>query len=183
MNRYRIDPGRSRFTVQAFAAGLLSAFAHSPTFAVRDYGGEVRLGNTAESLELDLDVNPGSLDLQDRVSASDRREIEARMFGEVLETSVHRSIAYRGGVTRAETVGQGRYRLTLDGELSLHGVARPHRFDSDLVVFADGLRLGGEAVLRMPEFGIRAVTALGGTIKLKDELNLSFDLAALPEAS
>ena len=37
MNRYRIDPGRSRFTVQAFATGLLSAFAHSPTFAVRDF--------------------------------------------------------------------------------------------------------------------------------------------------
>ena len=40
--------------MQAFAAGLLSAFAHSPTFAVRDYGGEVRLGSTAESLEVEL---------------------------------------------------------------------------------------------------------------------------------
>ena len=35
----------------------------------------------------------------------------------------------------------------------------------------------------MSEFGIRPVTALGGTIKLKDELKLSFDLAALPEPS
>lgn len=38
--RYRVDPGPSRFTVQAFATGLLSAFAHSPTFAVRTYTGE-----------------------------------------------------------------------------------------------------------------------------------------------
>ncbi len=183
MNRYRIDPGPSRFTVQAFAAGLLSAFAHSPTFAVRDYGGEVRLGNTAESLELELTVNPDSLDLQDRLSVTERREVEDRMHGEVLETSVYRSIDYRGGVIRAETIGQGRYRLAIGGELSLHGDTRPHRMDAELTVFSDGLRLEGESVIRMSEFHIRPVTALGGTIKLKDELKLSFDLAALPEAS
>jgi polyisoprenoid-binding protein YceI len=183
MNRYRIDPGRSLFTVQAFAAGLLSAFAHSPTFAVRDYGGEVRLGDTAESLELELTVNPASLDLQDRVSAADRRDIEARMQGEVLETPVYRTIAYRGGVAEAGTVGQGRYRLVIGGDLSLHGVTRPQRIDAELTVFGDGLRLGGASILRMSEYGIRPVTALGGTIKLKDELKLSFDLAALPETS
>jgi len=183
MNRYRIDPGRSLFTVQGFAAGLLSAFAHSPTFAVREYGGEVRLGDTAESLELELTVNPALLDLQDRVSAADRRDIEARMQGEVLETSEYRTIAYRGGVIEAGTIGQGRYRLVIGGELSLHGVTRPQRIDAELTVFGDGLRLGGGSMLRMSEYGIRPVTALGGTIKLKDELKLTFDLAALPETS
>ncbi len=40
--RYRLDPGQSRFTVQAFATGLLSFLGHSPTFAVRDFAGAVR---------------------------------------------------------------------------------------------------------------------------------------------
>jgi hypothetical protein len=35
--RHQIDAGRSRFTAQAFAGGLLSFFAHSPKFAVRDF--------------------------------------------------------------------------------------------------------------------------------------------------
>ena len=183
MNRYRIEPGRSRLTVQAFAAGLLSAFAHSPTFAVRDYRGEVRLGATAQSLELDLTINPDSLDLEDRVKDSDRRDIEGRMRGEVLETSAFREIEYRGRAVRAETIDQGRYRLVIGGDLRLHGVARPHQVDAKLVVFGDGLRMGGVDLLRMSEYGIRPVTALGGTIKLKDELRLTFDLAALPESS
>jgi polyisoprenoid-binding protein YceI len=183
MNRYRIDPGRSLFTVQAFASGLLSALGHSPTFAIRDYGGEVRLGDTVESLELELTINPLSLDLQGRVSASDRREIEGRMQREVLETSVHRAITYRGGVLQTETMGQGRYRLLVGGDLSLHGAMRPHRIDVELIVFGDGLRLGGGSMLKMSEFGIRPVTAIGGAIKLKDELKLAFDLAALPETS
>jgi polyisoprenoid-binding protein YceI len=96
---------------------------------------------------------------------------------------VYRSIGYRGGVVQAGTIGQGRYRLTIGGDLSLHGVTRPHRVDAELIVFGDGLRLGGGSVVRMSEYGIRPVTALGGTIKLKDELKLSFDLAALPETS
>ncbi len=33
MSRYRLDNKSSRFTVQAFATGLLSFAAHSPTFA------------------------------------------------------------------------------------------------------------------------------------------------------
>jgi polyisoprenoid-binding protein YceI len=183
MGRYWIDPSRSRFTIQGFAAGLLSAFAHSPTFAAREFRGEVRLGGTAESLELEMSIDADSLDLQDRVGASDRRDIESRMRGEVLETSVFREIDYRGGVTRAETIGQGRYRLVVGGELTLHGVTRPHRVDAELVVFGDGLRLGGGCPLRMSEHGIRPVTALGGTIKLKDELRISFDMAALPASS
>lgn len=183
MNRYRIAPDRSRFTVHAHAVGLLSAFAHSPTFAVRDFGGEIRLGPSAQSLELDLTVNPASLELEDRVSDLERREIEARMWGEVLETSRFRELAYRGRATQAEAIGQGRYRLTIAGDLTLHGVAHPHRIDAELIVFADGLRLGGATTLRMSEHGIKPVTALGGTIRLEDELKFAFDLAGLPEPS
>lgn len=183
MNRYTIDPGRSRFTVQAFATGLLSAFAHSPTFAIRGLGGEVRLGSTAESLEIDLTVDPASLELADQVRDADRREIETRMRGEILETSRFRAIEFRGRAARAESIGKGRYRLAIAGDLTLHGATRPHPIDAELIVFADGLRLGGASVLRMSAHGIRPVTAMGGTIKLKDELHFSFDLAALPASS
>jgi polyisoprenoid-binding protein YceI len=183
MNRYRIDSGRSHFTVHAFATGLLSAFAHSPTFAVRDFGGELRLGETAQSLELDVTVDPDSLALVDRVRDADRREIEGRMRGEVLETSLYREIAYRGGAVRADTLAQGRYRLDIDGKLTLHGDAHAHRMEAELIVFGDGLRLGGRDALRMSEYRIRPVTAVGGTIKLKDELTITFDIAAVPETS
>jgi polyisoprenoid-binding protein YceI len=183
MNRYRIDPGRSQFAIRAFAAGLLSAFAHNPTFAVREFGGELRLGDTAESLELEVTVDPDSLALVDRVRDADRREIEGRMRGEVLETPVYREFSYHGGAVRADAIGQGRYRLVIDGTLTLHGVTRPHRMEAELIVFGDGLRLGGRDALRMSEYRIKPVTAVGGTIKLKDELTISFDIAAVPETS
>ena len=45
--RYRIDPGQSRFTVQAFSAGVLSFLGHSPTFAVRNFAGELTAEGSA----------------------------------------------------------------------------------------------------------------------------------------
>jgi polyisoprenoid-binding protein YceI len=183
MNRYRIDPGRSRFVVQAFATGLLSSFGHNPTFLIRSYIGELRLGSTAESLALELGLDPDSLDLEDRVSEKDRREIQHRMHDEVLEVDRYRTASYRGRATRAVAIDQGRYQVSIDGVLNLHGAERPHPIDAELIVFGDGLRLGGAGTLRMSEYGIRPVSALGGAIKLKDELQLRFDLAALPVPS
>lgn len=183
MNRYRIESVRSRFTVQAIAAGLLSAFAHSPIFSVRDLGGEARLGATADRFEIELTIEAVSLELEGPIRDADRREMESRMRDEVLEVSAFREVAYRGRALRAETIGQGRFRLLIVGELDLHGVVRPHQVDADLVVYSDGIRLGGTGRLRMSDHGIRPVKALGGAIRLKDELTMSFDLAATPVES
>jgi polyisoprenoid-binding protein YceI len=181
---YRFDPTRGRFTAQAFATGLLSMFGHSPTFTVRDYGGTVAFEDERiDHLRLDLTVPAGSLAVTDDVKPADRREIEERMRAEVLETPAFPEIGYRAAAVASERVEQGRYRVTLDGTLTLHGVARPHRVEAELAVFGDGVRLRGETGVRMSEFNIRPVTAVGGTIRLKDEVRLTFDLAAVPEAT
>ena len=40
-NRYIIDGRSSRFTVRAFATGLLAAMGHNPTIGIRDFSGEM----------------------------------------------------------------------------------------------------------------------------------------------
>lgn len=180
MNRFRIDPGMGHFTVQAFAGGLLSAFAHNPTFAVGRYGGEIRLGGTAESLEIDLTVDPASFVLSDRVSAIERREIERRMWTEILEISVYREFTIQGKALSAQQIDQGRYRTSLAAELTVHGTSSQLQFEAELIIFADGLRLVGHTTMRMSEHGIKPVSAVAGAIKVKDELQITFELAALP---
>ena len=182
--RYKLDPGRSRFTVQAFAAGMLSFFAHSPTFAVRDFTGTLSFeGGRISGLRLELTIRADSLQLVDNVSAADRREIEGRMRTEVLETTAYPEITFRTTDVSAETLSPGRYRARIGGLLSLRGVTRPHPIDAEVVVYDDGVRVQGESSLRLSDHGIRPVTALGGAIKLKDELKLSFDLVAVPEGT
>jgi polyisoprenoid-binding protein YceI len=181
--RYRFDKSPGRFTVQAFATGLLSALGHSPTFAVRDFSGEMRFEpEEIRSMALELTARADSLELLDQVREADRREITERMRRDVLESSTYPEIVYRSDDVSSDPIGPGRFRVRIGGRLTLHGTTEPHRLDAEVQVFGDGLRLLGECPLRLSDYGIRPVTALAGAIRLKDELKVSFDLAARPEA-
>lgn len=181
--RYRFDPARSRFTAQAFATGLLSFVGHSPTFAVRAFAGTVEFpDDLVANLRLELTVPAGGLVAGDDVKPSDRREIEDRMRAEVLEPTRFPDITFRAAAAATDKLAPGRYRVTLDGTLDLHGISRPHRLAPELELFTDGVRLRGQTGLKTSDYGIRPVTALAGTIRLKDEVKLTFDLAAVPEA-
>lgn len=181
---YRLDPHQSRFTVQALATGVLSFLGHSPTFAVRDFAGTLAFaGDTVASLRLEVTVRTGGLQLLDKVKPADRQEIERTMRRDVLETATYPEITFAAAEVSSETIARGRFRLRIGGRLALHGVARPQPLDAELLVYDDGVRLRGECGLRLSDYDIRPVTALGGTIRLKDELKVSFDVAGIPEVS
>jgi polyisoprenoid-binding protein YceI len=182
--RYRIEPADSRFEVQAFVTGMLARLGHSPTFAVREYAGAIRLdGEGPGGLEVELTARADSLELLDRVKPADRAEIMDRMRREVLEVATFPEIAFETEEAAAEPIEGGHRRVVLGGRLTLHGVTRRHGIDAELQVYSDGVRLVGETPLPMPAHRIRPVTALGGAIRLKDVLRVTFDLVALGEAS
>jgi polyisoprenoid-binding protein YceI len=182
--RYRIDPAQGSFTVQAFASGMLSMLGHSPTFAARDVSGVVEFDSTrAGELSVRVTVRTESIELLDRVGPADRGEIERRMRREVLETSAFPEIHFHTVETGSDPLGPNRYRVFLGGLLTLRGVTRPQGVEGEIRVEPGGLRLQGGSPLKMSAYGIRPVTALGGAIRLKDELKLSFDLFAVPEES
>ena len=94
--RYRLDPAQSRFTVQSFAAGMLSFLGHNPTFAVSGFVGEMKfdLASPGEGASVRLTVRADSLQLMDKVSPSDRRQIEDTMRKETLEVAAFPEIAF-----------------------------------------------------------------------------------------
>ncbi len=178
--RYTFDSRQSRFTIHAVATGVLSFAAHSPTFAVRELRGEAGMsGQVIDKLALVLSAR--SLELQDRVAPADRREIEGRMQEEVLETSRFPEVHFHAEHVPISHRARGEYQARLDGQLDLHGVSRPERVPADVLVYDDALRLRGRHTLRMSEYRIKPVTALGGMIKLRDELEISFDIVGFPE--
>jgi polyisoprenoid-binding protein YceI len=181
--RYSIDAKRSTFTVRAFAAGLLSAFAHSPTIAIQNFDVEVLLdANAVEHSSLRLVIHPESLTVTDDISEKDREEINRRIKQEVLEADGYPEIVYECSKISASKTGEGQYWAALNGELTLHGVSRSLPISARVSVNGDVLRATGDFVLRQSDYEIRPVTAAGGAVKLKDELKLSFDLTARKQA-
>jgi polyisoprenoid-binding protein YceI len=181
--RYLIDGKKSRFTIRAFAGGMLSAFGHNPTITVPELQGEARI--TSPSLEdatLRIVIQSASLVVTDDISAKDRQEIEHRMRDEVLESDGYPEIVYEcSHVSPLQQMGGGLYVVSMNGELSLHGITRSLPVQARLTLKGDTLRAGGEFSIRQSDYEIRPVSAAGGTVKLKDEIKLSFDITALKQ--
>jgi polyisoprenoid-binding protein YceI len=176
---YRVDGRRSRFTVKAFATGLLSAFGHSPTIAIRDFTGEARFSpDYIEETSLALQIKAESLEVADEVSDKDRREMQRQMREEVLETARYPEIVFASTGISAEKVMGSQYRAQITGNLSMHGVTRPCVIEAQVIAGEDTLRASGEFFLSQRDFNIKPVSAVGGTIKLKDQLKFSFDIVA-----
>lgn len=130
---YRVSPGESKFTVQAFAEGWFSAFGHDPKLSAGDFGGQVRMPEgKLEAASLLLTVKADSLRVIDDISEKDRREIERAVREEVLETSLFPAIVFKGTAVSLDRIYEGLYRLMIVGELSLHGVTREHSVDTQV---------------------------------------------------
>jgi polyisoprenoid-binding protein YceI len=179
VDHYAIDPDMSRFTVRAFASGMLSALGHSPTLAVRDFTGQAEFApGSLDAAALHIKIKAGSLNVTDNVSDKDRREIERTMNQEVLETARYPEILFDSSKVSASKVGDGQYLINLVGDLSLHGVTNSEPLSAQVALIGDTLRAHGEFSLSQTSYGIKPVSIAGGSLKLKDELKCSFDILA-----
>jgi polyisoprenoid-binding protein YceI len=176
---YTIDPTSSRFTIRAFAAGLLSGFGHNPVIAIRDFSGEVNFApdNLAGS-SIGMTINAGSFEVQNDVSEKDRLEITRTMNDQVLEVKRFPEIAFESRQVSGMQLGESLYVLKIEGDLFLHGVTRPQSVSANVAPADDKLRAYGEFSIKQSGFKIRLVSVAGGALKVKDELKLAFDIIA-----
>jgi polyisoprenoid-binding protein YceI len=176
---YTINARASRFSVRASACGVLSAFGHNPTIAIRDFTGEVQVNaDQVEESSLRMTVKVASLGVTDDISDKDRREIERQMYEDVLEVSKYPEIVYECTGLSASKTGEGQYRLTLNGDLTLHGVTRKQAICAQATLSGETLVAFGDFSLSQTDYEIRLVSALGGALKVKDEVKGLFHFVA-----
>src|ERR1700687_2919344 len=122
---YVVDARASRFTVQAFASGILSAMGHNPKIGIRTFTGEVDFDAEAvRASGFRLSMKANSLGVLDDIRDKDRREIEKMMNEQVLESSKYPDIAYEAPTITVALIEGALYSATLNGTLSFHGVTR-----------------------------------------------------------
>jgi len=72
--KYLIDTAASRFSVQAFATGMLSSFGHNPIIGIRDFDGQVEfVPETYEQASMRLTLRTTTLEVLDEMKSSDRQ--------------------------------------------------------------------------------------------------------------
>ena len=123
-------------------------------------------------------VKAASLGVTDGISDKDRREIEREMQETVLESARYPEIVYDCSRVSVNNPANGQYSITLQGNLTLHGVTRGLAIPARVAVTGDMLRAFGEFSLRQSDYNIKLVSAIGGGLKVKDEVKFSFDIVA-----
>ena len=176
---YVADVRASEFTVQVFSGGLLSAFGHSPKIAIRDFSleAELNLDDISQS-SLRLTIKADSLGVRDDISDKDRREIERAMRADILETATYPEIVYECSKLTANKSGEGQYSVKLNGDLTMHGVARVQPVSARVAVTGDALRAFGNFTVLQTDYDLTLASVAGGALKVKDELKFSFNILA-----
>ena len=177
---YQLDPAASRFTVQAFAEGLLSMFGHDPLIGVKDFQGEASfVPETFENASLKLTINANSLRVVNDVKEKDRKDIERTMRDEVLETGKYPEIVFQSNNVLLNQIGEGRYRARVIGNLTLHGVMQSNvSINGEVILNNDGLKAKGDFAIKQTDYKIKLVSVAGGTLKIKNEVKGRFDILA-----
>ncbi len=112
-------------------------------------------------------------------SARDVPEVQAVMLSErVLDVKRYPKILFRSRQVTVTGRSGASVNLSIAGDLSLHGVTKPCVVPVKVTLQGGSLTAEGTTTVRQTDFGIEPVTAAGGTIRVKDALDISFTVRA-----
>jgi hypothetical protein len=162
-----IDTAHSVLKIRVFKSGIFSAFAHDHELVAPLGDGTVHL---ADNPSVALSIHARELRVLDPdVSSEQRADIQATMEGpEVLDIKRFPEISFQSTAVKRKD----DQHWVVRGNLMLHG--QTSALDVD-VEFKDN-HYQGFAQLRQHDFGMTPVRIAGGTVKVKDELRIEFDI-------
>lgn len=177
--KFLIDQTASRFTVQAFATGLLSAFGHDPTIGIRDFTGELQfVPGTYEKAHLSVTLHTAHLETLGEMKSDDRKKLEKAMYQDILEVQRFPDAQFESQEITVQKLGGDLLRARAGGKLTFHGVTQPLNLDARVNDMGAMLRMSGEFSLRQSDYDIKPFSFAGGVLRLKDELKFKFEFVA-----
>jgi polyisoprenoid-binding protein YceI len=165
---YALGPREATLTVRTAKAGAAAMAGHDLRIEVTSWSATLEVGDGSGSAVLTADprslrVREGTGGMQ-TLGDDDKAGIEQTMDEEVLRGG---AIEFRS--SRVEPGPDGTLRV--EGELALGGARHPVAFDLD----SAGGRLSGRARIRQTDWGIKPYSALFGTLKVVDEVEVAID--------
>jgi polyisoprenoid-binding protein YceI len=169
--RYTLGPEDATLTVRTGKAGAASKAGHNLRIEVTSWRATLAVGDSPADAEMALTADARSLRVREGTGGmqtlgdQEKASIEQTIDEEVLEGS---AIEFRS--RRVAPGPDGTLRV--EGDLDLAGASRPVAFD--LTAGDDG-RLTGRARIRQTDWGIKPYSALFGTLKVVDDVDVEID--------
>jgi hypothetical protein len=162
-----IDVNKSSLKIRVLKSGAFSAFAHDHEVEAPIAEGKID-SSTHATVQLRVDARKMRV-LDPEIADDKRAEIQRTMLSAtVLDADKFPEISYQS----TSVTSRGERHWEVRGDLSLHGKKQPVAVEVSL---KDGY-YRGSASIRQSDFGIEPIRIAGGTVKVKDELKIEFDI-------
>ena len=178
---FQIRKGTS-VTVQVSKGGLLSFAGHEHEIVAPATEGQIVLDRAdvaRSNVRLVFDAAAAKVTGKGE-PAADVPEVQRVMESDaVLDVKRYPTITFESRAVSRVSPSAAAMTLKIEGDLMLHGVTRRVTAQSVQVrVEGDRLIAEGKLEIRQSDFGIRPVTAAGGTVRVKDEVTIVFAITA-----
>ncbi|WP_018291174.1 YceI family protein [Verrucomicrobium sp. 3C] len=175
---YQVDSARSKVEILVIRGGLLGFLSHDHEIISRKLTGTIDCSpSSLSSLAAEVSLPASSLTVVDpEVPPEERREVQSTMRGEqVLDVARYPEIHFTSTGT---TPARDPAHVLVAGELSLHGIVKKIVFPVRLIPSSGAIRVAGTAKVRQSDFGIQPIRIAGGTMRIKDLVEIHFTVVA-----
>lgn len=176
---YTIDPKNSHFFVYTDTGGFFGGLGHKHKIAISDFFGEAVFDPanfTKASLKITVVSNSLSVVAENKKAEKDKPKIEEKMQTEVLNVATYPNINFRSKEIAITSKGSNAFDATIKGDLTLHGSTRELSIPAKIKLEKDQLIATGEFTLKQTNYSIQPISAMGGAMKVKDELYFTFEM-------
>lgn len=164
-----IDVEASTITIHVLKAGLFAAAGHEHWVNAPISAGTFN-DSDPPSVEFKVDAKRMAVKPDPKIDAATQAQIQKDMQEMTLESGKFPEITFRS--SRIEKQAEGLWKV--EGLLTLHGLTKP----VVVTVQRTGETYAGHARLKQTDFGIKPITAGGGLIKVKNEVDLDFQISS-----
>ena len=160
--------------IRTGVAGRAAQLGHRLTIAMRRWQVTAQWA-AGEPVSAELTVDVGSLEVVrgegglTPLSGPEKMMVRSNALGS-LNARKFPHIMFSANAIEKLDAG---YRLT--GTLTIHGKARPQTVDVHTDDLGDGWRISSETVIKQSEFGVKPYSQLLGSLKVADDVSVSFD--------
>ncbi len=172
---YPVGPHAGQLLIRTARTGLGARAGHDLTLEVTRWRGSVAVDTASpaasavavEAEVASIEVRAGTGGLKPLTDA-DRAEIRQTMSGRILQAARYPTISFRSTL-----VGGSPEAFWIEGDLTIAGTTQPVTVHGSLA----GGRARGSATLTQSQWGIKPYSAFFGALRLRDEVEVEFDVA------
>lgn len=176
-----IDSASSLVVIEARRSGALSALGHDHVVASHDVGGYVAPREGVADLYVPLSqlvVDEETLRAKAHLDTHPTQDEIALTRSHMLDTMLEAE-RFPYALIRAWGTPSTQDGADLTLSLTLHGSTRILHAPATVTAFDDGIHASGSLSFNLTDFGITPYSVLGGAVRVRDRVDLQFDIRGL----